>query len=440
MNEQELLADLDDLDDISENELEDNAIYVDENEAIENGIEIDVGFGQEDPQYKLLLQANKTAVDIDNEIYLIHKFIRDIYSQKFPELEGSVLNMVDYIKAVQLIKNETDVSKVNLQQALPASTVMTISVAASTTTGKPLNQHDLDSVLKACDMALELENIRWKILAFVESKMTFLAPNLSALLGTSTAAKLMGVAGGLLPLSRLPGNTIQILGSQKKHLSGFSSASVKQHVGFIYEMEFIKRLPKELKMKAQRVIAYKAALAARVDACKEAPDGSVGRNLKQEIDSKFEKFQEPPPLKKIKALPTPTEGRKSKRGGKRVRRQKETFAVTELRKLQNRVQFGVQEEEIIVGDTVKGLGLIKGASGRVRTAATNDKLREKIKKTRQLKPLAANESGLATSIAFTPVQGFELYNPEIAKAEKEQQNSSKYFGNITFKKPTFVPK
>lgn len=39
---------------------------------------------------RLLVDCNKLAVDIDNEIVIVHNFIRDKYRLKFPELESLV--------------------------------------------------------------------------------------------------------------------------------------------------------------------------------------------------------------------------------------------------------------------------------------------------------------------------------------------------------------
>jgi hypothetical protein len=39
---------------------------------------------------RLLVQCNRLAVDIDNEIAVVHTFIRDKYRPKFPELESLV--------------------------------------------------------------------------------------------------------------------------------------------------------------------------------------------------------------------------------------------------------------------------------------------------------------------------------------------------------------
>ena len=41
-------------------------------------------------------------------------------------------------------------------------------------------------------MAVELNNCKLKIFEYVESRMAFIAPNLSVIVGASTAAKIMG--------------------------------------------------------------------------------------------------------------------------------------------------------------------------------------------------------------------------------------------------------
>lgn len=81
-------------------------------------------------------------------------------------------------------------------------------------------------------------------------------------------------------------------------------------------------------------------MAARVDACHESVHGEIGLKFKEDIEKKLDKLQEPPPVKFIKPLPKPIEGSKKKRGGKRVRKMKERYALTEFRKHANRMNFG----------------------------------------------------------------------------------------------------
>ena len=57
---------------------------------------------------------------------------------------------------------------------------------------KPLDSKEMDRVMEACDTALELDKYKSRIYSYVESRMTFIAPNLSVLVGAPIAAKLMG--------------------------------------------------------------------------------------------------------------------------------------------------------------------------------------------------------------------------------------------------------
>lgn len=97
---------------------------------------------------------------------------------------------------------------------------MIVSVTASTTQGELLSNEELARIEEACEMAVELNNFKSEIFKYVESRMTFIAPNLSAIVGASTSAKLIGLAGGLTKLSKIPSCNILILGAQKKTLAG----------------------------------------------------------------------------------------------------------------------------------------------------------------------------------------------------------------------------
>lgn len=59
-----------------------------------------------------------------------------------------------------------------------------------------LTEEELERLEEACDMALELNASKHRIYEYVESRMSFIAPNLSIIIGASTAAKIMGEPGG----------------------------------------------------------------------------------------------------------------------------------------------------------------------------------------------------------------------------------------------------
>lgn len=280
---------------------------------------------EDDPEYQLIVECNALSVDIENEIIIIHNFIRDKYRLKFPELESLVHHPIDYARVVKKIGNEMDLTLVDLEGLLPSAVIMVVSVTASTTSGKPLPEEILQKTIDACDRALALDSAKKMVLNFVESRMGYIAPNLSAIVGSAVAAKLMGTAGGLAALAKMPACNVQLLGAKKKNLAGFSTATSQFRVGYIEQTEIFQSTPPPLKMRACRLIAAKSTLAARVDSTRGDPTGKTGRVFKDEILKKIEKWQEPPPAKQPKPLPVPDSEPKKKRGGRRLRKMKERY-------------------------------------------------------------------------------------------------------------------
>ncbi|KAK3551493.1 hypothetical protein QTP70_017382 [Hemibagrus guttatus] len=399
---------------------------------------------ESDPEYRLIVAANNLTVEIDNELNIIHKFVRDKYSKRFPELESLVPSTLDYIRTVKELGNNLDKCKNNetLQQILTNATIMVVSVTASTTQGTLLADDELQRLEEACDMALELNQSKHRIYEYVESRMSFIAPNLSIIVGASTAAKLMGIAGGLTNLSKMPACNLMLLGAQKRTLSGFSSTSLLPHTGYIYHCDVVQSLPPDLRRKAARQVAAKCTLAARVDSFHESADGKVGYDLKEEIERKFDKWQEPPPVKQVKPLPAPLDAARTKRGGRRYRKMKERLGLTEIRKHANRMTFAEIEDDAYQEDLGFSLGQLgKSGSGRVRQAQVNDATKARISKSLQRtlqkqsmtyggkSTVRDRSSGTSSSVAFTPLQGLEIVNPQAAEKKVAEANQ-KYFSNM----------
>jgi U4/U6 small nuclear ribonucleoprotein PRP31 len=148
---------------------------------------------------------------------------------------------------------------------------------------------------------------------------------------------------------------------------------------------------------------------------------------------------------------------------RRARKQKEAFAQTELRKLQNRMEFGKAEEEIGMDDETVGLGMIGSASGRVRaenvdarskgeSKCPSSTVRRRVCRTLTwlfflAKLSRANKirtqmlgrgqtsdaaSGTSTSLSFTPVQGLEIVTPALSAAARVKEANERWFGSGTF--------
>lgn len=441
---------------------------------------------EDNPEYQLLKEANENSTQIEDEIRAVHKFIRDHYSLRFPFLEELIKNPVEYAKTVAIIKNgpldnikeiaqsADNLVGVPLKNILEGPSLMVVTVEASRAAGRPLNDTELQAVLDACSMLLYLDKAKGTLTEYVQSRMSVFAPNLTVMIGSLTAAQLINYAGGLAGLAKTPACNIPPLGSNKASGLGFATNVGIRHQGFLYHSPMLQAIRQDLKKQAMRIVSAKVILAARIDMVHQSTDGSMGQQLKEDCERRLDKLTEPPPNKGVRALPTPDDKPSRKRGGRRARKAKEATAMTEIRKAQNRMAFGKEEQEVGYGqgDSTRGMGMV-GASdtGRLRAHQIDPKTRAKLSKKNpgwgggadtslgsntSLRGFGAGgtatslrNSGLRTggvglpsagaagtsSIAFTPVQGLELVDP---KAREEMNRKRKAEEDRWFKGGTFT--
>lgn len=121
------------------------------------------GILEHSPEYRLILEANDIFLDIESEMMIVYRFIKQHYGKRFAELEKIVPNILDYVKVVKAIGNEMDMAKVNLGEIVANTTVMVITMTASTSVELKLPSDELYRVFDACDMILDLEEIRKKV-------------------------------------------------------------------------------------------------------------------------------------------------------------------------------------------------------------------------------------------------------------------------------------
>ncbi|RDL42100.1 Nop [Venustampulla echinocandica] len=446
-----------------------------------------VGSVEDNPEYHLLTQSNTLATSIDTEIMIVHKYIRDHYSIRFPELETLVTNPIDYAKVVTIIGNgpmdgdsikALQTSKDNrlgatLRSVLDGPSVMIVTVEATTTKGRDMSTDELERVMRACDMTLALDRAKKTLTDYVQSRMNLFAPNLTALIGSLTAAQLLNFAGGLTGLAKTPACNLPPLGSKKQSGTGFATNVGVRQQGFLYHSPIIRGIPNDLKRQAMRIVSAKVVLAARVDRVHSSADGSTGEELKASCLERLEKLTEPPPNKGQRALPAPDDKPARKRGGRRARKAKEATAMTELRKAQNRMVFGKEEKEVGygTGEGTKGLGMIGQANeGRIRNLQVDQRTKAKLSAKNKgwggATPISGSAStlrgfgqgagagidlrgkglrasgvgttgagaGTASSVAFTPVQGLELVDPKMVTEmnRKRKAEEDRWFKGGTF--------
>ncbi|VVA96641.1 unnamed protein product [Arabis nemorensis] len=201
-----------------------------------------------DSEYKLILDCNKLLVEIDKEIVMIHTFIRQNYRLKFPDLEFLVTHAIDYARVVKRIGNEMDLTLIDLEGLLP-------------------------------------KNLK----DFLEAKTRSVAPNLSAIVGSKVAAKLIVSAGGLSAVANMPStcNVQQLVGHKRK------KEFVESLDGYLEETEIVRNRPFEFRSDACELLAEKLNLAARIDFTRGDSSGGKGKAFRDEILEEIGNWQEP---------------------------------------------------------------------------------------------------------------------------------------------------
>lgn len=440
-----------------------------------------------------MTQSNSLSTQIDGEVVLVHKFIRDHYSTRFPELERLVTTPLEYAKVVSIMGNGPMSSEsikalqtatdnplgMGLKAVLDGPSLMIVTVEATTSKGEEMPAEELARVRQACDMMIALHAAKTSLTEYVQSRMNIFAPNLTALIGSLTAAQLLNAAGGLTGLSKTPACNLPSWGSKKRQAGLATNIGVRQQ-GFLYNSEIIRGIPSDLKKQAMRIVAAKLVLAARVDRIHSSADGSTGDSLKSQCLERLEKLTEPPPNKGGRALPVPDDKPARKRGGRRARKAKEALAMTDLRQAQNRMAFGKEEHEVGfgTGSGTVGLGMIGQANdGRIRGMQVDQRTRAKLSaknkgwgaastvgggaassiggfgqsaggggsmdlRGKGLRTSgvgstlggAGGGAGTASSLSFTPVQGLELVAPknQAELGKKRKAEDDRWFQGGTF--------
>ena len=370
----------------------------------------------------------RQSADLQERILSLHQIIKSAYSKYLAELESVNLPPIQYAQVVhQLINDKT--SKPSFGQFVSPATEMVISLLLSNASYS-VESTDFDVLNTTCLELIKLHEHRVCLMQTIAAEMMRIVPNVAALVGTTIASLLLVSAGSLENLSKIPSCNLQLIGKSSSTVEGNSylaqnvvaristtaeskAFTIKtnqlSHSGYLGDSQFVKEQPTDFQRKALRLLAAKCAICARLDLFKEFPDGSKGVELRNEIEEKIAKAQEPPPYKQQKPLPAPIDVAKKRRGGRRARKQKQLLAQTEVRRLQNKVAFGQPEKEIIVGDDIEGLGMLKEATKLIHIP--NGQLRDSIKK-------AASKNKIFSSFASETQSVNVAVEPQVKSDKK----------------------
>lgn len=409
-------------------------------------------YGENSQEYKFILLINELSTIINNEIERFHTLIKLKYNLIFPELESLIINKIDYIKLIKIFKQDlSNIKSYESQMKLIIDNekVLVIIMAAlqqqvSTNTNSTislLSNQIINKILIVIDIIEQLNDLLQLLSKFISDKLAKFAPNVSAIVGPITTSQLLIATGSLKNLALTPSCNIASLGirdlSTKKKTTtprNSNSKNVRQ-TGYIYHSELVKYIPIDIIRSVMRIISGKIVLAARIDLSKSNPNGELGETYKQEILTKIDKLLTPPQQSIDKSLPKPIEMKSKKRAGRKYQKLRAKFEMSELRKAQNKLQFGKQEDTIMngLGEEI-GLGMIKSgggggngvsiSSGRIRKLPTTTTTTKGAKSNLNLSKNMMNR--LNEKKEINPIKAFDEFNLELFfKPEKTTNTTAK---------------
>ncbi len=239
-----------------------------------------------------VIQSINTLDDTDKIINGISSRLREWYGLHFPELDNIIDSVNGYAQIVLAGKRENMSDDVFVNAGFPDSKIQMLSVVKEKSRGGDITEENLLMVQALAKNILELFDMRKNLEAQIDSQMEEIAPNITAVLGTTVGARILAKAGSLIKLSTMPASTIQVLGAEKALFRALKTGSNPPKHGLLFQHAVVHAAPRWQRGKIARAIAAKAAIAARVDVHGAGLNNTLLEKLNirvKEIEEKYDK-------------------------------------------------------------------------------------------------------------------------------------------------------
>merc|ERR1712161_149756 len=146
---------------------------------------------------------------------------------------------------------------------------------------------DMVNIINFTQRMVKLAEFRKNLSNYLTDKMNVVAPNLSALIGDTVAARLISKAGSLTNLAKAPASTVQILGAEKALFRALKTKGNTPKYGLIFHSTFIGRAQQKNKGRISRYLANKCSIASRIDCFSEEATTVFGEKLRDQVEERL---------------------------------------------------------------------------------------------------------------------------------------------------------
>ncbi|NWY12783.1 NOP56 protein, partial [Aphelocoma coerulescens] len=281
----------------------------------------------------MIIQSISLLDQLDKDINTFSMRVRSWYGYHFPELIKIVPENSMYCRVAKFIGNRRELSEESLegleeivmdsakaQAILEASRssmgeggseglrggpghVVSASAHPVPPPGMDISPLDLINIESFSRRVISLSEYRKGLQEYLRSKMSQVAPSLSALIGEVVGARLISHAGSLTNLAKYPASTVQILGAEKALFRALKTRGNTPKYGLIFHSTFIGRAAAKNKGRISRYLANKCTIASRIDCFSEVPTSVFGDKLREQVEERLAFYETgEPPRKNLEVM------------------------------------------------------------------------------------------------------------------------------------------
>lgn len=255
----------------------------------------------------MIIQSISLLDQLDKDINTFSMRVREWYGYHFPELIKIVSENYTYCRLAKFIGNRKELSEESLEGleeiVMDSAKAQAILEASRSSMGMDISPIDLINIESFSSRVISLSEYRKGLQEYLRSKMSQVAPSLSALIGEVVGARLISHAGSLTNLAKYPASTVQILGAEKALFRALKTRGNTPKYGLIFHSTFIGRAAAKNKGRISRYLANKCTIASRIDCFSEVPTSVFGDKLREQVEERLAFYETgEPPRKNLEVM------------------------------------------------------------------------------------------------------------------------------------------
>lgn len=255
-------------------------------------------------------EKKSPRISLDSQIASEFALVKQIYRHRSPLFDELFLIEKELVSVVFVVGNSpflSDEIQKKLIESVGSQITTKLCIAFSEPSQQTLDPNNFEKALESAKRLNALLELRASQIALISSEASFKFPNLTALLEPNTIACLITQVGG-----------------DAKFLAVTPASNLVNPVkSALAEDVLITAVPLNYKRQALRILAGKVVLAARLDSQPDPKLNPSASQWRHNVERKISKLLAPPPALQERALPKPIDKKPRRRGGKRVRMQKQ---------------------------------------------------------------------------------------------------------------------